>query len=98
METIPQFPGAHRADHHRHVRLVRCACLGVVAILAIGLWAKMPYLTVEHRRLEPWKIAELWCADIVALLWFVRFTIVHAIQGEPLVAMPLEDRRKQIRN
>jgi hypothetical protein len=71
--------------------------VAVVIILVVGLWAQMPYLTVEHRRLEPWKIVELWCADILALFWFVRFTIVHALQGEPLVAVLFEDGRRRIK-
>jgi hypothetical protein len=57
----------------------------------------MPYLMTECQRLESWKIVELWCADIVALSWFVRFSVVHAIQGEPLIAVPFEDRRRQIK-
>jgi hypothetical protein len=57
----------------------------------------MPYLKVEHGRLEPWKIVELWSADLVALFWFVRFSVVHAIQGEPLLAVPRDDGRHRIR-
>lgn len=76
---------------------MRFACVVVVIVLAVGLWAQMPYLTVEHRRLESWKIVELWCADILALFWFTRFTIVHAIQGEPLVAVPRDDGRHRIK-
>lgn len=76
---------------------MRFACVAVVIVLAVGLWAQMPYLAVEHRRLETWKIVELWCADILALFWFTRFTIVHAIQGEPLVAVPRDDGRHRIK-
>lgn len=97
IETIPRYPAVKSADQPRQVRIVRFACLAVIVILAVGLWAEMPYLIVEHRRLEPWKIFELWCADILALFWFARFAIVHAIQGEPLVGLPLEEGRKQLR-
>jgi hypothetical protein len=97
IESIPRFPPAQQADVQRQVRIVRWACVAAVGILAVGLWAKMPYLIAEHRRLEPWKIVELWCADILALYWFARFTLVHAIEGEPLTRLPLEDGRKRIR-
>jgi hypothetical protein len=76
---------------------VRLACLAVLVMLAVGLWAMMPYLTAEHSRLEPWKIVELWCVNILALIWFARFAIVHAVQAEPLLAVPFEDGRRQIR-
>lgn len=57
----------------------------------------MPYLAAEHSRLNPWRILELWCADLLALVWFARFTLLHAVQGEPLLAVPFENGRRQIR-
>src|SRR5947209_1799577 len=77
--------------------MARLGCLAVALLVVAALWADGSYLAQEHRRLEPWKIAELWCADMVALWWFVRFAIVHAIQGEPLSPLPLEDGKKQMR-
>ena len=96
-ETILRSPAAEPADVRIQERFVRWACLGAVGILAIGLWAQMPYLAVEHGRLEPWRIVELWCADILALVWFGRFALEHAVLAEPLVAVPVDDARGQIR-
>lgn len=66
-------------------------------LLAAGLWLQWPYLLIEHRRLEPWKILELWCADILAFVWFGRFVLEHVVLGEPLQSVPFADARKQIR-
>jgi hypothetical protein len=97
-ETIPRYPDAGTwTDQVRQVRVVRYACAAAVVVLVAGLWLKLPYLTEECGRLEPWKIVELWCADILALWWFIRFAVVHAIWGEPLTAVPFENRRHQIR-
>jgi hypothetical protein len=56
----------------------------------------MPYLVLEHRRLQPWKIAGLWLGDIMALIWFGRFALAHAVLGAPLVSMRLSDRRRRL--
>ncbi len=77
--------------------MVRFACLAVVVVLGVGLWAEMPYLVAEHSRLDPWRILEVWCFNLLALVWFGRFVLVHAIQGEPLVAVPLADGRRRIK-
>jgi hypothetical protein len=61
------------------VRKVRFACVAVAAAVAIGLWANMSYLAVEHRRLEFWQIVGLWTGDVMGLLWFARFAFVHAV-------------------
>ena len=66
-------------------------------MLTTGLWLQWPYLLIEHRRLEPWKIAELWCANILALIWFGRFALEHAIMGEPLLPVPFADARRQFK-
>jgi hypothetical protein len=66
-------------------------------MLMLGLWLQWPYLLIEHRRLQPWKILELWCANILALVWFGRFALEHAILGEPLLPTPVADARKQMK-
>jgi hypothetical protein len=57
----------------------------------------MPYLAVEHRRLEPWKMAGFWIGDIMGLLWFLRFTFAHAVLGDPLAPVPASDGRRSLR-
>ncbi len=94
---IPSSLAQEPARREKQVRFVRFACLAILGILAVGLWAQMPYLVVEHGRLPRWKIFELWGADLLALAWFGRFAIEHAVLGEPLVAVPFADVRGQIR-
>jgi len=62
-------PGGPQRDQIRFVRLL---CVGLLAALGFALWAHMPYLAFEHRRLQPWKIAGLWVGDVAALLWFLK--------------------------
>jgi hypothetical protein len=76
---------------------VRFACAVVLALLAVGLWANLPYLAAEHHRLEPWKIAGLWTGDVTALLWFARFAFIHAVLGRPLVPALASDVRGRFR-
>jgi len=88
---------AEAAGGQKQGRIVRWSCLAVVGLLVAGLWLQMPYLAVEQSRLEPWRILELWCADILALAWFVRFVFEHVLEAEPLAAMPFADTRAQMR-
>src|SRR5258705_740941 len=88
---------AEVAGGQKQVRIVRWSCLAVLGVLVAGLWLQMPYLAVEHSRLEPWRFVELWCADILALAWFARFAFEHAVEAEPLVAVPFADTRVQWR-
>jgi hypothetical protein len=97
-DFIPRVPATQTADVERQINIVRLACTGIVLMLSAGLWLKLPYLMMEHRRLEPWKIVELWSADILALIWFIRFTATHAIAGEPLVASQVENGRQRLKN
>ncbi len=83
--------------NHDQVRKLRIACVGVAVALAIGLWFHMPYLSVEHRRLETWKIAGLWINDAAALLWFGRFVFIHAILGRPLTELRLSNGRARFK-
>lgn len=85
------------AGPERQILYVRLACLAGAVILAVGLWANLPYLIVEHRRLELWKICGLWCGDFMALLWFLRFVFDHAVLGEPLVPRSPGEGRKSLR-
>src|SRR6266705_1140719 len=94
---IPRSFAAEVAGGQRQVRIVRWSCLAVLGVLVAGLWLQMPYLAIEHSRLEPWRILELWCADILALAWFVRFVFEHVVEAEPLVAVPFADTRAQLR-
>ena len=83
--------------HEGQVWKVRFACVAVAALLGIGLWANMPYLAAEHRRLELWKIAGFWIGDVMGLLWFLRFTFAHAVLGDPLAAVSPSDGRRSLR-
>jgi hypothetical protein len=102
--AIPTSPRhrAHRADFlgahlpARRLRLVRLACFAMLAALAFGLWVHWPYLVVEHRRLERWKIVGLWFGDVSALFWFLRFAAVHAVLSVPLAPAPLARRRRRL--
>lgn len=67
-------------------------------MLMAGIWLKLPYLVMEHRRLEPWKILELWSADVLALFWFIRFMITYAIVGESLLASRIENGRQRLKS
>ena len=81
----------------RQVWALRIFCLSIVAIVAVALWAFMPYLLVEHRRLEHWKLFGLLSGDLVALLWFGRFAFEHAVLGRPLSPMPINDGRRHFK-
>ncbi|HSU56777.1 MAG TPA: DUF3592 domain-containing protein [Candidatus Dormibacteraeota bacterium] len=86
-----EFPGEASARQLRKVQLI---CLAICGLLGLALWANMPYLIVEHQRLETWQIAFLWIGDFTALLWFVRFAFVHAVLGRPLTDVLLSEGRK----
>src|SRR5215467_13427444 len=64
---------------------IQLACLLICVVLGVAIWANMPYMLVEHSRLELWKIVGLWIGDLAALIWFGRFLFAHALLGEPLV-------------
>src|SRR5262249_47086522 len=90
----PFHPLRSQAELDRQLRLVRLGCLIVAAALGSGLWLGLPYLTIEHHRLEPWKALGVWSGDLMALLWFARFAFVHAVLGRPLVSTFTPDRRR----
>ncbi len=83
--------------HEGQVRRVQFACLAGVLLLLIGLWANMPYLLAEHRRLELWKIAGLWCGDVMGFLWFARFAFAHAVLRDPLTSVQPGEGRKSFK-
>jgi hypothetical protein len=97
-ETFPPISSARPVDNERQVNIVRYACAGIVFMLMAGIWLKLPYLIMEHRRLEPWKILELWSADVLALFWFVRFTMLYAIAEEALGASRIENGRQRLKS
>jgi hypothetical protein len=59
-----------------------------MAALVVGLVGFWPVLEAGHRRMPPWKIPIYWTADLVALAWFVRFSVVHGFAGRPLEDRP----------
>lgn len=62
--------------HDARVRNLQILCILVVVVLLSAIWVFLPYLVVEHRRLETWKIAGLWSGDFIGLLWISRFAFV----------------------
>ena len=90
----PFQPSPSQAELDRQLLLVRLGCLVVAIALGAGLWFGLPYLTIEHHRLEPWKAIGIWTGDLMALFWFARFAFVHAVLGRPLVSTFTPDRRR----
>jgi hypothetical protein len=91
----PQIQTSTSATDDARVRLVRFSCVAVLVLLWLGIWAFLPALIIEHRRIEHWKLLGLWAGDAVALLWFLRFAFVHALLGEPLTHKPDAIGRRQ---
>lgn len=87
-------PRPHQAEQVRNLRIL---CGLVVVVLLAAVWSFLPYLVVEHRRLEAWKIVGLWSGDFVALLWFIRFAHVHAFLGEPFAPVPVSWERARLK-
>jgi hypothetical protein len=83
--------------NQRQILRIRFGCLGLIAALATAIWANFPYLSAEHRRWDLWQLTGLWFSDIAALVWFARFAFVHAIQGRPLLTVPLKEGRRQFK-
>lgn len=79
------------------VRNIRLVCVALTVFVAAAIWAHWPYLSVECRRIKPWMMVGLWSGDVFGLFWFVRFIFTHALAGEPLVPIPVQDARQQIR-
>jgi hypothetical protein len=77
--------------------LPRIACVVMLGVLGVGVWANLPYLVVEHRRLEDWKIAGLYIGDAVGFLWFARFVYLHGILRFPLAPIVPEEGRRSFR-
>lgn len=76
---------------------VQLACVVGVAFAAAGIWANYPYLVIEHHRLELWKIAGLLIGDLMGLIWFAKFALTHAVSGNPLVPVPAEKGKRNLR-
>jgi hypothetical protein len=68
---------------------VSMAALGLLALLAFDIWALHPFLTMEFRRLEPWKIALLCVGDCTCLMWFLWYFVQHVILCDPLCDKPI---------
>src|SRR5262245_22042380 len=71
-------------------RGARPAAWLLLALLFFALWALHPYVSLEFRRLEPWKIALLLMGDVVCLLWFLWYFVRHGVLNEPLEERPIE--------
>jgi len=71
-------------------RGARPAAWILLALLLFDLWALAPFLAIEFRRLEPWKIALLLLGDCVCLLWFLWYFVLHGVLGQPLKERPIE--------
>jgi hypothetical protein len=75
------------------LRNLRILCILVVGIAFAAVWASLPYLYVEHRRLEGWKMLGLWSSDFVALYWFARFVFPHAVFARPFASVAVSEGR-----
>jgi hypothetical protein len=60
----------------------------------LGIWAHLPYLEVELRRVELWKAVGLFTSDLLALVWFARFAFDHGVRGQPLCSQSVEAGRR----
>ncbi len=69
----------------------------LLGLLIVALWAHLPYLIIEHRRIEPWKWVGLLSGDLMALGWFLRFVFDHAIVARPFISISIRDGRKHFR-
>jgi hypothetical protein len=76
---------------------IRLFCLLLTGLLGVAIWAHMPYLIVEHRRIESWKFVGLLSGDLIAVAWFFRFVCDHAIFAQPFSALPVRDGRRHFR-
>lgn len=85
------------SDNKSSVWKVRLTSLAVLALLGLGVWANLPYLKVEHHRLESWKIIGMWTGDVTAFFWFLQFAFSHGLLGKPLSGVRVSDGRKQLR-
>ncbi|MFO1486999.1 MAG: hypothetical protein U1F65_00840 [Verrucomicrobiota bacterium] len=81
----------------KQVQKVRWICALTLVGLLVGIWANYPYLVVEHRRIESWKILGLLTGDIAGFYWFLRFSITHAGFGEPLTDVPRNAAHKELK-
>jgi hypothetical protein len=95
MNAVEPTPFTSASATDAHVRGVRLCCLAVLALLALGVWAHLAYLLIEHRRLEPWKIIGFWAGDTAAFVWFARFAFAHALLGEPLTQISVSVGHKR---
>ena len=80
-----------------YVWKVRLASFAVLAFFGLGIWANLPYLIIEHHRLESWKIIGMWTGDVTAFFWFLQFAFTHGLLGRPLRGVLVSDGRKQLR-
>src|SRR4051812_47665253 len=84
-------------SRERQFLKMRILCAVVAVAFAVGLWANLPYIVVEHQRLESWKIIGLWIGDFMGLVWFGRFVMVHVILEEPLMSTAVVDKRRRLK-
>jgi len=94
-ELAERIPGRKR--QYPSLLKVQLACLGIIVVLGVAVWANLPYLLVEHSRLETWKVIGLWIGDIAGLVWFGRFVLAHAILAEPLVDLPASEQTQEFK-
>ena len=75
--------------------MVGLAATGLVALLAFDVWALQPFIRLEFRRLEPWKIALVCVGDLLALLWLLWYIAQHFVLAQPLRDRPLTPARRR---
>jgi hypothetical protein len=76
---------------------VQVASLAIILVLIAAVWANLPYLLVEHSRLEAWKAVGLWIGDVAGLIWFGRFVLAHAVLCEPLADVPASEQTEEFK-
>src|SRR5689334_1899291 len=95
MHRSAAIPATDPRDIARRRAILGRSTLVVIALAVFAAWSTGPYVTVELRRLEPWKIAAVCCGDAIAALWFIYFAVSFFIFGAALEDRPAQrsDRR-----
>jgi hypothetical protein len=91
----PIQPDPPRDDRAAHTTVAGVLLLVLAAVLVARSW---PYLRNEHRRFEPWRIAVMYAAEAVSVLWLLNSCVrrwllgpaaTHSSPGRRAVLFPI---------